>query len=392
MNAYSIVYQGIIMLETILLIFGAVQGFMIAVILFTKKHNRMGNLYLGIFAITLASQLVMALSHDPTKKTPYLFGEVSFESFFLLGPLLYGYAREITLNRTVLSPKFLLHFSPFLIFLLLRLLLDSGIGLGFTTVFKISASSAIVFGLLQLASVSIYVYLSFQVINHYHVKVQTTYNEVKGIKLNWFIWVLGAVQFFEIILIIDTKLLLLNSGGLSFILPPVVNFILISIISYGMAYQAYIQPNMFRLLLGDDATSIQVDNKMEFEPILRAYLAEGEADEFKAQLLMLMEEEKPYVDSQLTLQQFAEKLEVTPKLLEQLLNEHFDHHFDDFIDQYRVEFAKQLLADASKNHVPVTNIGFSAGFNSLKNFQKSFEKAFKVDPSEYRETSQKGIS
>jgi len=377
------------MLETILLIFGAVQGFMIAVILFTKKHNRMGNLYLGLFTITLASQLVMALGHDPTKRTAYLFGEVSFESFFLLGPFLYGYAREITLKRTALSPKFLLHFLPFLVFLLLRLLLDSGFDLGVATLFKVSVSSAIMFGFLQLVSISSYVYLSFQVINHYHIKVQTTYNEVKGIRLNWFVWVLGAVQFFEILLIVDTKLVLMNSEVLNFILHPIVNFAIISIISYWIAYQAYIQPNMFRLLLGDEATAIQVHDKVESKPQLKSYLAEGEAEEFKAQLLMLMEEEKPYVDSQLTLEQFAEKLEVTSELLQQFLDQHFNDHFEAFIDQYRVEFAKQLLADASKNHVPVMNIGFSAGFNSFKSFQKSFEKALNVDPYEYRETSQK---
>ena len=117
-------FQGSIMLETILLLLGAVQGFMIAVILFTKKHNRASNVYLGLFLIALASQLVMALSHDPSKKTIYLFGEVSFESFFLLGPLLYGSSREITLNRWVLSPKLLLHFLPFACFLILRLLLQ----------------------------------------------------------------------------------------------------------------------------------------------------------------------------------------------------------------------------------------------------------------------------
>ncbi|OJJ23379.1 hypothetical protein BKI52_03185 [marine bacterium AO1-C] len=388
MFAYSVVYRGITMLETILLIFGAVQGFMIAVILFTKKQNRMGNFYLGLFTITLASQLVMALSHDPSKKSVYLFGEVSFESFFLLGPFLYGYAREITLKRTALSPGFLLHFLPFLIFLLLRLLLSSNIDPGLSTLFKVSSASAIVFALLQLLSISIYVYMSFQVINHYHVKVHMTYNEVKGIRLNWFIWVLGVVQFFEILLIVDTKLVLMNDNTSGVILHPIVVFAIVSIISYWIAYQAYIQPNMFRLLLADEATPVQV-NKEEKATELKSHLAEEEVEEFKAQLLMLMEEEKPYVDSQLTLKQFAEKLEVIPELLQSLLNEHFDQGFEAFIDQYRVEFAKQLLGDASKNHVPVTNIGFSAGFNSLKNFQKSFEKAFKVYPTEYREASQK---
>ena len=102
-----------------------------------------------------------------------------------------------------------------------------------------------------------------------------------------------------------------------------------------------------------------------------------------------MEEDKPYVDSKLTIEQFSRKLNVAPELLVLFLEKHLNNNFGAFIDQYRVEFAKNLLADTSKNHVPITNIGFSAGFNSLKNFQKSFEKATQMEPEEYREASQK---
>lgn len=375
------------MLETILLIFGAVQGFMIAVILFTQKHNRSANFYLGLFMVVLASQLVMALSRSDVDKPAYLLGDVSFESFFLLGPLLYGYTRAIIQQRLLPSPRLVLHFFPFFLFLLLRALLYKTSFFSFLSVLlSVTVLPAIVFGALQLLSVSAYIYASFRVIHRYQLRIKTSYADPEKISLKWWLWTLLPIQLLQVLLIIDTKLVLLHH---QFLLHPFIIFGFITVLSYWIAYRAYSQPNMFRSLLAEEAAPVPFQ-KSETPTPLKTDLSDEDSILLKRSLVSLMKEDKPYVDSQITVEALAEKLGVTSKLLDEVIQRHFSKNFSDFINQYRLKYAKKLLADASKNHVPITNIGFNAGFNSLKNFQKAFEKDLRTSPSEFRESSQKG--
>ncbi|WP_299457185.1 helix-turn-helix transcriptional regulator [uncultured Microscilla sp.] len=375
------------MFETILLIFGAVQGFMVAVMLFTLKQNRSGNSYLALFILVLASQLMMALAGVPNARPPYLLGKVSFESFFLLGPLMYGYVNNITQKRFILSPRLLMHFAPFFFLLLLRALLYSSLQNSWlATVFIAGEWQACLWGLLQLLSVWVYMYMSYRVVQQHQAKVTASYTGTYMTRLTWLLKVILATAFVQLLLIIDTKLVLLHYKTWAFLLYPIFTFFLLSILTYWIAYKAYSQPNMFRLMLGEESSPVRV--KKEPNKVLRDELSAQESEALKDQLLAMMDNEQPYVDSKLTLTKLAEQLSLTPEVLGTMIEQQFSESFQDFIDRYRVAYAKELLANPSKNHVPITNIGFSAGFNSLKNFQKTFQKATETSPTEYRESVQ----
>ncbi|EAY30780.1 helix-turn-helix domain-containing protein [Microscilla marina] len=375
------------MFETILLIFGAVQGFMVAVMLFTLKQNRSGNSYLALFILVLASQLIMALAGVPNARPPYLLGKVSFESFFLLGPLMYGYVNNITQKRFILSPRLLMHFAPFFFLLLLRVLLYSSLQNSWlATVFVVGERQACLWGLLQLLSVWVYMYLSYRVVQQHQARVTESYTGTYMTRLTWLLKVILATAFVQLLLIIDTKLVLLHYKTWAFLLHPIFIFFILSVLTYWIAYKAYAQPNMFRLMLGEESSPVRV--KKEPNKVLRDELSAQESEALKDQLLAMMDNEQPYVDSKLTLTKLAEQLSLTPKVLVAMIEQQFSESFQDFIDRYRVAYAKELLANPSKNHVPITNIGFSAGFNSLKNFQKTFQKATETSPTEYRESAQ----
>ena len=57
----------------------------------------------------------------------------------------------------------------------------------------------------------------------------------------------------------------------------------------------------------------------------------------------LMEKEKIYLDENISLQSLAEKLNIPPYQLSQLLNEKIKQSFSDFINTYRIEEAKEIL-------------------------------------------------
>lgn len=377
------------MFETVLLIFGAVQGFMVAIMLFTIKQNRSGNSYLGVLVLVLASQLMMALAGVPQAQPVYLLGNVSFESFFLLGPLMYGYVNNITQQRFILSPRLLLHFLPFLFFLTLRLFLySSPEPTILANLFGAGVWQACIWGCIQMLSIGTYLYLSYKVVHQHQVKVAANYTRSYMTSLTWLLKVILAISFVELLLIIDTKLVLMYYKPLSFLLHPVFVFVILSSLTYWIAYKAYAQPNMFRLMLGEESSPVRF--KKQKSRVLKKKLSGQEIEELKQQVLTTMKHDKPYVDSKLTLEQLAEGLVVAPEVLQALIEQHFAANFQEFIDRYRVAYAKELLANPDKNHVPITNIGFGVGFSSLKAFQKAFQEIAYVSPTDFRGASQVG--
>jgi AraC-like DNA-binding protein len=99
-----------------------------------------------------------------------------------------------------------------------------------------------------------------------------------------------------------------------------------------------------------------------------------------------MVEERPHLDSTLTLPQLSGQLGISVHHLSQVINDKRKQNFFEFINCYRVEEAKLLLRDKNKQHLTITAIGFEAGFNSNSSFNDVFKKQTGQTPSQYRNT------
>lgn len=104
----------------------------------------------------------------------------------------------------------------------------------------------------------------------------------------------------------------------------------------------------------------------------------------KAQLLKYLDEDKPYLDSNLSLHQLAKELSIPPYQLSQLINESLNTNFFDLINEYRVQEFKRRIQDESYNHLSILGIAFDSGFNSKSGFYKSFRKLTGISPSQYK--------
>ena len=89
---------------------------------------------------------------------------------------------------------------------------------------------------------------------------------------------------------------------------------------------------------------------------------------------------------EITLTSLANKLDLKPIHLSQVLNEGLQRSFYDFINYYRVEEAKHLLADPKRTEHKIASIAYDAGFNSLSTFNDIFKKNAGITPSQYRKT------
>ncbi|MFZ1730736.1 MAG: helix-turn-helix transcriptional regulator [Bacteroidota bacterium] len=113
-------------------------------------------------------------------------------------------------------------------------------------------------------------------------------------------------------------------------------------------------------------------------------LGEDRAEEAAAQLLKIMEEERVYTDSGLTLPHLAGLVGVTPHNLSEVINTRFQQNFFDFVNSYRLRQVQADLNDPAKQNLTVLAIAFDAGFNSKTSFNTIFKKHVGMTPSEYR--------
>ena len=106
-----------------------------------------------------------------------------------------------------------------------------------------------------------------------------------------------------------------------------------------------------------------------------------------------MQEDKLYLEPELTIDALAMTIACSRHHLSQALNEKPGRSFYDCINHYRVEEAKLLLADVSRASHKITSIAYDAGFNSISTFNDVFKKITGITPSQYRKnTCLKNIS
>ncbi len=97
-----------------------------------------------------------------------------------------------------------------------------------------------------------------------------------------------------------------------------------------------------------------------------------------------MDSNKPYLKSDLKISELADSLTVPYYQLSQLINDEFLVNFYDFINKYRVEEAKKLLIEDTRNY-KILAIAYEVGFNSKATFNRVFKKFTDLTPSEFKE-------
>lgn len=140
---------------------------------------------------------------------------------------------------------------------------------------------------------------------------------------------------------------------------------------YSIGYKGFRQPEIFSIET--------IDSEKKYA---KSGLQAGTALEFKQKLLDTMDANKPYLNSDLNLNELADMLQVSPNHLSQIINDCFNQNFYDFINQYRIEeFQKNMMAN--ENRFTILGLAFEVGFNSKSAFYKAFQKHSKITPTEF---------
>ena len=101
-------------------------------------------------------------------------------------------------------------------------------------------------------------------------------------------------------------------------------------------------------------------------------------------VLDYIQNKKPYLEPELTLEQLASQLSLKPRVLSQVINEILGQNFYDFINRHRIEEASRLLTNPKDKKITILEVLYEVGFNSKSSFNTLFKKYTGLTPTEFR--------
>jgi AraC-like DNA-binding protein len=375
-----------ISLTNILFILIIFQLLFLSFYLFTQQSGtKVGNRLLGIFFLSIGLNLldVFLLVSGVYFSHPNLAGFGTCLPL-LFGPLLYFYTQSVVYKNFSLTIKSLKHFSAFLIFFsatelyylfqpfevkesILRHILEHH--------FPISISLVSVFIFIQFL---FYAISSLRLASAYKNAANQLFSDSRRTNVSW---LYSTIIFFILIMFVTTLNGLLTQTAFSKYYLFAFNIIILAVFIFVIQVltKALRQPYFFsfgespgtRRTFLPAKVNISGEDKNEKEMIIQM-------------VIQYMQNDKPYLEPELTLDQLALQLSIKPRALSQAINEILQQNFFDFINRFRIEEAKRLLTKPIDEKITVLEVLYKVGFNSKSSFNTLFKKYTGQTPTEFR--------
>jgi AraC-like DNA-binding protein len=362
---------------------GISQSFFSGLLISTKKPFTVANRLMASWLFLICSELVFALINS-TLLEMYSFPFVAFT----YGPLLFLYVKYITNPGLKFNWLALLHFIPFIVFLTVSVIFRAQPLLENLRNFFVPdrfISLRIVYSTCFFLSVTIYSILTFIEIKRHQDNLKNLVSYTSGvITLNWLKIV--SISFYT------AYFILFILGGLNMIGnyipfdPYFVIFGFIALFSFVYSFYGIKQPVIFGHELKPDE-----NEKKDSEKYIKSGLKESQAERYLQKLVSYVEDNKPYLDRDLNINDLALMTGIPRHHITQVLNEKYRRNFFTFINEYRIKEVIERFSDPKNNNFTILAIAFDAGFNSKTTFNSIFKSQTGITPSQFRQKST-GIS
>jgi AraC-like DNA-binding protein len=353
--------------------------FFAAVLWIKKRHsysNRLLALFLFCFSFIHVQHVLLQsgiLSYIP------LFDPICGIVLSVLGPLFYFYVRSLT-GYEIKRADFwhLLICLPglfHLVFLLFTKNMTELSGYYYLDQDKTSRYTTINTLLLvgMLGYFIIYLLISARTISHYLRTVKQEYSIIETIRLKWLkelIWLLAIFSF----LLSPIVLYIANAAVSSLVLGYFSTFIYFIIVYKSLSTSVLFTADLTKFSAPIPTEKPKYSNSVHS---VERILEQGKlVEDFLANDGLLYEES-------LSLKQMADKLEIPPYVLSEIINRYFDKSFFDLINSARIERAKTQLMCLDSSNITIEGVGYNCGFGSKAAFYRAFKKSTGLTPKAY---------
>ncbi|MBA4317626.1 MAG: hypothetical protein C0412_04420 [Flavobacterium sp.] len=369
-----------------LYLFASIQGLLLTILLFVKGQNKHANRVLSVAIFSLSVDLINAYLGTIKfyEQYPATFGAtVAFP--FIYGPIFYLYTLILSGKKDKFKPKYLLHFLPFFLF---HLYLSPFYILNHTEKLqKINEylttiqPDLLAIGILKPVHGLLYTILSLRVLAKFYEKMKNSYSNLDRLKFNWLRYLLTGTSIVWCVVAVSIVYDSLLPGGYPENFDII--YIFISILIYAIGYGALNQPEVFNKTEIDEINTVSSESSAK-DKYEKSSLGDDDIENIKNNLLLLMNNKKLYLNSEITLTQLAGELNVTNHNLSETINKAFNKNFYDFINTYRVEEFKTRIKNPEYSNYSLLAVAFDSGFSSKSSFNTIFKKYTNQTPSEYK--------
>lgn len=352
----------------IIILLGAIQGFIISFLLYFKKEKIYANKLLAVllFLISLACLNIYLLTLDITKDSTLwsIFSLiVPLVIVMPIGPLIYFYVRSLQSINFKLDRSHQIHFYSVIIDLL-----PSLIGIFFVLGamlqwidkndfskwgnFLDSYNTYADFP--RWLSATVYIGLAWKTLNDFRQPDAASWPKqfVIGLGIFQIVWLLHLVPY----LIPSLSDVLLDWVGWYPIYIP------LAVMVYWLGFNGYLKAR-------------PQTNTKSLDPLTIRKTMEA--------LQKAMQHNRIYLNPELTLNEVVKATGIPQKTISAVLNQHAGKSFNEFVNEFRVMEVKNKLLESGNDHLTITGVAFECGFNSQATFQRTFKQFTGLSPTEF---------
>jgi AraC-like DNA-binding protein len=339
---------------------GAVQGMAVfLILLFSGKTRRMPNLLLSAAVFLLSLNLL--IDYYFHRNVPVMYVKDTFFHIliaFACGPFMYLYVRSMTGKSFFSARRNASYFIPFVLgalFLLASALMPFG---------PVLYRYYYVAELSSLLSFLVFLVFSIAAVYRYERSIRDAYSNIERMSLRWLQFLVYSMA---IILLCAAAQYLM---GRDFKLI----WILLSLLMYVIGYFTLMRPVILVGEMGKNGSDKYATSPLTADIISKSTRA----------IDTIMEEEKVYLDSEITLPVLAGKLSIPVHHLSQVINQAYHRNFFEFISHHRIMAAREMLSSPEGGDQRIVDVCYRVGFNTVSAFNKSFKKITGLTPTQFR--------
>lgn len=405
--------------------FGFLQGLLLAaVLLYHHRRNSPSNLLMACFIVVVAIRLMDLWLIRAAFYVDYpALALLASPATYLWGPLLYLYAKSLIEDQQQLRywPHLMVfafmclpplsHFlsSPEQQQAVMQHLWYNANG-NRMDLPQVARSAPLlwqffmqhhVHGLVFALQFAVYCVLVLRLISAHNERLKQHYSSLEEMNLRWLLRLTGFATAFLVLYLLLNRSRIFTIGHVDITATwALIPYLFMVMGIYLMGFMALQQPSLLGLIKAletadkdvPQAAVVETDlipaAPTESEPTPQKYkrsaLSDEDARDYAQRLKQVMEEEKLYLDSELTMPELAKRAGLAPYQVSQTLNGPMQQSFFAFVNHHRIELAKAMLVAEASCQLPIVELALEVGFKSKSSFYDAFKRMTKMTPTQYK--------
>jgi AraC-like DNA-binding protein len=364
---------------------GLSQSLFFVIILLLKRNKHLKDLFLIGFFLCIGCELLyrfLLFGNSYYYHSRLVLLDIVYWALF--GPVLLFYIRSVIVKRLQFRLKYLFHLLPLIISLITvsDYVFHKSIYNSFNDFYNLQTGIFKIGLIIWEFSSPVYLVYAIAILIKHKRNTKNYFSNIERRELNWlFLLTIGFTVFiyvtYSLWIFTDFFPLSLNLKMLTVVLSGYV---------FVLGIYGYRQESIFLEMASKSNEENQTDSKRK--SYQKTFLDPDERELINQKLTDIMQHEKPYLESEITISDIASRLGISVYKLSRVINEDHHHNFFDFINTYRVNEVKKMLTSSKAYDFKIESIAYDCGFNSKSSFYSIFKKHTHLTPTEFKEISQ----